>query len=67
MIDQLEILFDKQKYLHDYMPKFTDALRDPQATSSIAIFLELLEGGTSDEQLTLLQSIGVPQPIVTLL
>lgn len=49
MVEQLEILFDKQRYLHDYVPKFTKALEDPQSTESIAIFLELLEGGTSDE------------------
>jgi hypothetical protein len=39
MIEQLELLFAKQRYLYGYTKEFIDALKEPTSAVSIAVFM----------------------------
>jgi hypothetical protein len=46
MIEQLTMLFKKQRYLYLYSGELIKAMDDPTSPQSIAVFLKLLDGGT---------------------
>jgi hypothetical protein len=60
-------LFAKQRYLVNFTESVFDALENPSSPESIATFLELLDGGSGNQQIQLLGAFGVPQPVVTIL
>ena len=49
MIAQLNLLFEKQRYLYGYSREFIGALDNPTSPESIAVFVQLLEGGSELE------------------
>lgn len=67
VVEQLDLLFKKQKWLKRYLRELEIALEYPNQPKSIATFMTLLDGGNDLEQIQLLASLGVPQLLVTLM
>ena len=61
---QLEILFAKQRELRNITNEIIDAVKNPKEIRSVSSFTKLLEGGTTEEQLNLLERFGVSREVV---
>jgi hypothetical protein len=60
----LEILFAKQRELRNITNEIIDAVKNPKEIRSVSSFTKLLEGGTTEEQLNLLERFGVSREVV---
>ena len=59
MVEQLELLFAKQRELRNLTNEVVGSLKDPLSTLSLQTMGKLLEGGSTEEQINLLQKFGV--------
>lgn len=65
MLDQLELLMSKQRYLKSFVGRLRKILEgNPSNEEIIALILELTDGANSDEQIELLAAFGIPDPVI---